>query len=126
MAIVASALATCFAGVLGSIIFDIGKDAATTTVDDGFTRKMEDKYVKEHPTLVIGYLGQDAHEGSVESTYFETLQAFADAGSTVLHIDSQFNSNRWTECSLDMPITHCRGDLSFATNDPGILQDLQV
>ena len=34
LAIVASSMATCFAGVLGSIIFDIGKDAATTTVDD--------------------------------------------------------------------------------------------
>ena len=62
MAIVASAMATCFAGVLGSIIFDIGKDADTTTVDKGFTRKLEDKYATEHPTIVISYLGQDAHE----------------------------------------------------------------
>ena len=125
LARVASALAACCAGAISSV-FEVGQNAATRVVDGRFTGQVEDKYLQERPALVLSYLGQDARESSVDHKYFETSQAFADAGSTVLHIDSQFNANRWEARPLDMPISHCRGDLSFAANDPGIVQDLQV
>ena len=50
--------------------------------------------------------------------YFWLLEELNAAGADVLHIDSQF-SNRWSQ-NFQIPVYHCRGNLSFATNNPDI------
>ena len=47
------------------------------------------------------------------ANHYQVLNQFMDTGTTVLHIDTQWN-NRWKEC--DNEVIHTRGNLSFTCN----------
>ena len=70
----------------------------------------------EEPSLVFSCLQLDDqidYDSMVE--YFSILEDVTVA-CDVLHIDTQFNE-RWRS-KLEIPMTHCQGNLSFATNNP--------
>ena len=70
------------------------------------------------PTLVVSFLGKDNALDHKEMTYYtDTLEQIADAGTTVLHIDTQWN-NRWKLSDHD--VFHTRGNLSFKCNTDGV------
>ena len=56
--------------------------------------------------------------------YFWLLEEFAASGADFLHVDSQMNS-RWNK-KFEIPVTHCRGNISYATTNPLIKQQFDA
>ncbi len=50
--------------------------------------------------------------------YMFMLEDFTKSGASILHVDTQCN-NRWSKL-FEIPVVHCRGNLTFASNHPEI------
>ena len=92
----------------------LGDAAVIVDVPDNIDARgisaMRNKFSATKPTFVLSCWGVDAHQDDADIRgYFEMLEEFVDAGSSILHIDNQWNSH-WpkarTELSVYLSLIH--------------------
>ena len=71
----------------------------------------------------MSYLGDHDYTFKDLAEYYFLLDDIAATGCGVLHMDKQF-TNRWNQ-QFTLPVYHCRGNVSFATNIKEAVEDIQ-
>lgn len=92
-------------------------------VDLKWEKKLENLFIEHDPSLIISYLGDQEYSLQELADYYFLLDDTAATGCGVVHFDRQFTS-RW-DPQFQMPVYHCRGNISFATNVASVAPDIQ-
>ena len=96
-----------------------GKNAQTSK----WRKRKEAQFIELQPSLIISYLGDQNYTFEDLAEYYFVLDKLAATGCGVVHFDKQFTS-RWNH-QFRLPVYHCRGNVSFATNIGEMIDDIK-
>ena len=102
-------------------VFDL--KLGENVLDVKWKKNLQEQFIENSPSLIISYLGDQEYTFDDLADYYFLLDDIAAAGCGVIHLARQF-SNRWNP-QFRLPVCHCRGNVSFATDISDMVKDIK-